>query len=114
MALVRSAGPTGGSVGTARLPATTMAAASLQATRSDPSLSSGPGLRLPSCRNRFGEAVTHAEHGLDVVRTDLAADVLDVRVDRALVRLDRHSSHRVEQLRSRKHPSRLARHQGHD
>ena len=40
---------------------------------------------------------------------DLAADVLDVGVDRSLVRLERHALDGVEQLRPREDPPRLAR-----
>src|SRR5712692_5510985 len=98
----------------ARLPATTAGAASWQARRSNPSLASGPGRRRPSPLCRLGEAVADSEHRLDVLRTDLLADVLDVGVDRALVGLESDASHGVQQLRAGEHPARLARHRGSD
>src|SRR5438105_4410287 len=67
-----------------------------------------------SSLSRLGEAVADSEHGFDVRLPDLLPDVLDVRVDRALVRLERNASHRIEQLRTREYPARLPGHQGHD
>src|SRR5438105_2316936 len=113
MAAARRGGPTAGE-GMARRPATTPGGASWPATRSGPSLASGLGRRLPSLLGRLGEAIAHAEHRLDVLLADLLADVLDVGVDRALVRLEGHTPHRIEQLGSREHAARLTRHQSHD
>ncbi len=53
---------------------------------------------------RLRETVTDSEHGEDVLRPagpwlDLPPDVLDVGVDRPLVRLEGHAFDRVEQLR---------------
>src|SRR5207253_777344 len=109
----RSAGPIAG-VGMVRLRATTTDGASWPARRSNPSLAGGLGRRPPSLLGRLGEAVAHAEHRLDVLLADLLADVFDVRVDRALVRLEGNAPDCVEQLRARKHAARLARHQSHD
>src|SRR5437867_12957325 len=92
----------------ARPPATTTAGGS-PAIHLSPTRASGPGRRPPS---RLGEPIAHAEDGLDVPGADLAADVLDVRIDRTLVRLERHSAHGVQQLRSREHAPRLAGHRG--
>src|SRR5260370_10736183 len=47
------------------------------------------------------------------VRLDLSPDVLDVSVDRPLVRLECHPSHSVQQLPPREYPSRLPRHGSH-
>src|SRR5438093_13226349 len=63
---------------------------------------------------RLGEAVADAEHSLDIAGADLAADVLDVCVDRSLVRLECHASHGVQELGAREHPARLAGHRGND
>src|SRR5258708_20288505 len=63
---------------------------------------------------RLGEAVAHAEHSLDVVLSDLLPDVLDVGVDSALIRLERHASYRIEQLRAGEYPAWLPCHHGHD
>src|SRR6266566_8302808 len=91
-------------VGTVRLPATT--AGGGQAL--DPSRALG------SFFGRFREAVADSEHRLDVLLPDLLPDVLDVRVDRALVRLERNASDRVQELRARENTARLPRHQSHD
>src|SRR5450759_2603477 len=61
---------------------------------------------------RLGEPVSDAEDGQQVprpsrVRLDLFPDVLDVRVDCALVRLESDPAHGVEQLRPREHAARL-------
>src|SRR5438552_3158701 len=90
--------------GTARLPATTAAGG--------PALVS---IRGPdSFLGRFREPVADAEYRLDVLLPDLLPDVLDVRVDRALIRLERHAAHRVQKLSPGEDPARLPRHQGHD
>src|SRR5207237_5287803 len=62
----------------------------------------------------LGELVADTVHRQDVARIagvglDLAADVLDVRVNRALEGLDGVSAHRVEELRAREHASRMPR-----
>src|ERR671937_479308 len=62
----------------------------------------------------FGEPIADAENRFDVRRADLAADVLDVRVDRPLIRFKRDSAHGVEELGAREHAARLARQQSHD
>src|SRR5437016_11581795 len=90
--------------GTARLPATT--AGGGQAVV--------PSRALGSFFGRFSEAVADAEHRLDVLLPDLLPDVLDVCIDRALVRLERNAPHRVQQLRPGEHPTGLAGHQRND
>lgn len=60
-----------------------------------------------------GELVADAVHGQEVPRTsrirfELAPDVLDVGVDRAIERVDLDAADGVEQLRAREHPARLA------
>src|SRR6185503_18173698 len=60
-------------------------------------------VRIHALRLRLGDAIADAVHGLDEarprgVRLELAADVLDVRVDGALVALEGHAVHRVEKL----------------
>src|SRR5215510_4622770 len=97
--------------GKVRPPATTTDGAWSPATRSSPNPASGLGRRPLS---RFGEPITDAEDRFDVARTDLPPDVLDVRVDCPLVRLERHAAHCVEELRAREHPARLTGHQGDD
>src|SRR5437764_6463264 len=98
-----------------RLPATRPGGASWPAKRSGPSPDSDPGrLRLSFRLDRFGEAVADPEHGFDVARADLLADVLDVSIDRPFVRLERHASHRVQQLRAGEHTAGLPRHQSDD
>src|SRR2546421_3498354 len=82
--------------------------------RCRPSLGVAPARPPLSSLRRLGEAVAHAEHRLDVLLPDLFPDVLDVRVDRALVRLEGNASHGVEQLRTGENPARLPRHQSHD
>src|SRR5258708_14321075 len=47
------------------------------------------------------------------VRLALSPDVLDVSVDRPLVRLECHPSHRIQHLRPREDPARLPRHCTH-
>src|SRR2546429_8457862 len=91
-------------VGTVRLPATT--AGGGRAVVPSPGLGSFFG--------RFSEAVADPEHRLDVLLPDLLPDVLDVRIDRALVRLERNASDRVQQLCAREHPAGLPRYQRHD
>src|SRR5258708_33080266 len=44
------------------------------------------------------------------VRLDLSPDVLDVSIDRPLVRLECDPMHRIQQLRPREYPARLPRH----
>src|SRR5579859_2588680 len=71
----------------------------------------------PSADSLFlglGESIADAKNSLDVVLADLFPDVLDVRVDRALIRLERHASHRIEQLSAGEHPPRLPCHRGQD
>src|SRR6266851_9060235 len=102
MAPGRGAGPSVGE-GMVRLPATTAAGGGTAMRSSGGSL-----------LDRLGEAVAHPEHRLDVALPDLLPDVLDVGVDRALVRLESQAAHRVEQLGTREHSAWLARHQGHD
>src|SRR5438094_7483493 len=72
-----------------------------------------PSRGLGSFFGRFSDAVADAEHRLDVLLPNLLPDVLNVGVDRALVRLERNASDRVQQLRPREHTARLPRHQGH-
>src|SRR2546430_5001723 len=67
-----------------------------------------------SSLSRLGEAIADAEDGLDVLLADLLADVLDVCVDRTLVRLKGNAAYRVQQLRSREHSTGLSGHRGHD
>src|SRR2546430_17117101 len=100
----RSRGGPSAPAGTVRLPATT--AGGGQAV--DPSRGLG------SFFGRFSEAVADAEHRLDVLLPDILPDVLDVGVDRALVRLERNATHRVQQLCACEDSARLPRHQGHD
>src|SRR5260370_21893183 len=64
--------------------------------------------RRASFRRGFGEAVAHPEHRLDVALPDLLPDVLDVGVDRALIRLEGHAAHSVERLGAREDPARFA------
>src|SRR5437879_8620205 len=90
--------------GTARLPATRAAG--------DPVLVPSPG--LGSFFGRFSEAVADAEHRLDVLLPDLFPDVLDVCIDRALVRLERDASDCVQQLSACEHPAGLPCHQRDD
>src|SRR5438128_5615200 len=104
MAEVRSRGDPIVLVEMARLPATTAAGGPVLVSIRGPD----------SFLGRLGEAVADAEHRLDVLLPDLLPDVLDVRVDRALVRLERDAPHRVQQLRPREDPARLPRHQSHD
>src|SRR6266576_3406140 len=84
----------------------------LPATRVGGGPAAGPS--AASSRSRFGEPVADAEHGLDVLSTDLLADVLDVRVDRALVRLEGDTAYGVQELRPGEYAARLAGHRGHD
>src|SRR5205809_8139123 len=67
-----------------------------------------------SSRCRLGEAIADAEDGLDVLLSDLLADVLDVCVDRTLVRLKGNAAYGVQQLRSGEHSTGLSGHRGHD
>src|SRR5256885_12693969 len=65
-------------------------------------------------RRRLGEAIPNPENRKQVARRprvglDLPADVLDVSVDSALVRLEGHAAHRIQQLRAGEHAARLAR-----
>ena len=91
----------------ASMPAPARAAAPSPARRpADPSARPDRASRLG-----LGEAISHAEDGLDVARgarigLELAPDVLHVRVDRPLVRLERHAVDRVEQLGAREDPAR--------
>src|SRR6266700_1006517 len=101
-------------VGTARPRATTAAGASLPATRSSPSAASGLDRPPLSSQCRLGESVADAEHRLDVLRSDLAPDVLDVRVDRALIRLECQAANHVQELRASENPTRLPRHHRDD
>jgi hypothetical protein len=64
-----------------------------------------------------GKPVADAEDGQNKsrrprVRLDLLSDVLDVSVDRTLVRLEGHASDSIQQLRTSEHPARLPRHRG--
>src|SRR5258708_10388404 len=97
------AGPIDAEAATADPPATTVAA--------------GPEA-VPSAgsfrRRRLGEAVSDPENRQQIARgprvgLDLAPDVLDVSVDSALIRLERHAAHRIQQLRAGEHPARFAR-----
>src|SRR5262245_32877269 len=68
----------------------------------------GPPRQRPN--SGIGEPVADAVDGQDVaggagLGLDLAADVLHVGIDRALVGLDRHAVHRVEQLPAGEHAS---------
>src|SRR5438552_18503632 len=87
-------------VGTVRLPATTAGGGRAVV----------PSRGLGSFFGRFSEAVADAEHRLDVLLPDLFPDVLDVCIDRALVRLERNAPHRVQQLLPREDPARLPYH----
>src|SRR5437773_5056133 len=65
------------------------------------------------------EAISHAVHREQVarlarIRLELPADVLHVRVDRALVRLERDAVHRVEELRPCEDAARCARERGEE
>src|SRR5437899_12355906 len=66
-----------------------------------------PSRGLGSFFGRFCEAVADAEHRLDVLLPDLLPDVLDVGIDRALVRLERDASDCVQQLSACVHPAGL-------
>src|SRR5437879_6962667 len=91
-------------VGTVRLPATTAGGGRAVV----------PSRGLGSFFGRFSESVDDPEYRLDVLLPDLLPDVLDVGVDRALVRLERDASHCVQQLRARENTARLPSHQRHD
>src|SRR5262245_51640194 len=67
------------------------------------------------CLSCFRTFVTDPVHRQDVSRLswiglDLASEVLDVRVDRAIERLALLATERVEQLSAREHASRVPRH----
>src|SRR5438067_8771445 len=75
------------------------------------------GAAVPSAASalhrRLCEPVADTEDGLQVARRaglgfDLAADVLDVRVNRAFIGLEGHAPHRVQQLPARENATRLA------
>src|SRR5258708_13747578 len=92
--------PDGAAAGMARPPATTADGCRTRASH-------GSSLVVP-------EAVPHAMDRLQVVRLariglELAADVLHVRVDRALVPLEPHAVDRVEEPRARESAPGLAR-----
>src|SRR5215469_14749004 len=99
-------------------------AANISASRSPIASPRGPGSREPGSRvpgpgrsesssaiARQAEPVAAAQHGLDDLRVaglilDLAAQVLHVRVDSALIPLELISAHPVDQLEPRVHPAR--------
>src|SRR5438093_7043574 len=61
-----------------------------------------------ACRSlvELGEAIAHSVHRQQVprarwIRLELVPNVLHMRVDSALVGFERHSVHRVEELRAR-------------
>src|SRR5207302_2831221 len=95
-------------------PSVRVGTARLQATTAGGGRAVVPSRGLDSFFGRFSEAVADAEHRLDVLLADLLPDVLDVSVDRALVRLESHAPHRVQQLSSGEDSARLPRHQRHD
>src|SRR5581483_12121485 len=105
--------PQGRVVATARSPATTAACHPRGAsTAADGARGDGA---VSDPRRSLGDPVADAEDGLQVARRvrvglDLAADVLDVRVDGALVGLHRDAVDGVEELRPGEHPTGLARH----
>src|ERR1700737_3122033 len=98
---------------TVRPAATTVAVRDL-ATRAGPTRApSSPG----GSRPRVRESVSDAKHrqqvpGIVRVGFDLPPQVLDVRVDRALVRLKSDASNRAEKLRAAEDTAWLARHRG--
>src|SRR5437016_5873013 len=104
MAEVRSRAGPSVRMGTVRVQATTAGGGQAGVP------SRGPG----SFFGRFSEAVADAKHRLDVLLPDLVPDVLDVGVDRALIRLERNASDLVQQLRARHYTARLPRHLRHD
>src|SRR5438876_3686960 len=70
--------------------------------------------RAAGSRAVIREAIPHAVHGEQItwlarVGLELAADVLHMRVDRALVGLEGDAVDRVEELRAREHAARRAR-----
>src|SRR5437879_12102879 len=76
-------------------------------------ISNAEGRRAPA--SFLDELIADAVDGQNVAWTagvgfDLAPDVLDVRVDGALVRLHGDTPHRLEQLAAGEDPTRLARH----
>src|SRR5262245_10887266 len=97
----------------ARPPATSVAGAG-ERRPGGPSPGRGRGPRDGSCaRPNLGEAVPETVDGLDVARAgrvglDLAAQVLDVGVDGALVGLERDPVEGVEQLSAGEDAARLA------
>src|SRR5439155_14690702 len=95
-------------------PSVRVGTARLQATTAGGGRAVVPSRGLGSFFGRFSEAVADAEHRLDVLLPDLLPDVLDVCIDRALVRLERNAPHRVKQLRPGEDPAGLPRHQSHD
>src|SRR5438094_10321623 len=67
------------------------------------------------CRSLPGEPVPHAEHREQIawivrIRLDLAAQVLDVRVDGALIGLERNPANRTQQLSAAEDTPWLAHH----
>src|SRR5204863_604833 len=102
----RPARPSHVAAGTARSPATTAAADA----------------RSPTVRRslvQIREAVADPVDRKQIarsrgIRLQLVPDVLDVRVDRALVRFECHAVHGIEELRPREDPTRFARHRGYE
>src|SRR5438093_4294423 len=77
------------------------------------------GARVHPSLVELPEAVADAVHRQEItrhrrIRLELASDVLHVRVDRSLVRLERDTVCGVEQLRAREHTTGLPRHRGHE
>src|SRR4051794_15919861 len=92
---------------TARAPAAT--------ARPRATMAAATGARGARLRRGFEDAVAHAVDRLHEarsrgVRFELAPDVLDVRIDRALVALERDAMDGVEQLRTGEHAPRLTGH----
>src|SRR2546426_7861477 len=99
------------------LPAATTAAVPVRANRCRASRARATRVRPSLCRSTpwVREPVTDAKHRQQVawimrIRLHLAAKVLDVGVDGALVRLERNPANRTQKLSATEDTSRLARH----
>src|SRR5205809_8014106 len=97
------------------LPAATTAVVPVRANAHLANRSRASLVRPGLCRSLPAEPVSHAEHRQQVawivrIRLDLAAQILDVRVDGALVGLERHAANRTQQLGPAEDAPRLACH----
>src|SRR5947208_14971626 len=79
------------------------------ATTADARARDPPCLSLVELREPVSDPVDREQiPGRGGIVLELPADVLHVRVDRALVGLERHAVHGIEQLRTREHATRIA------